>query len=100
MKKSFMNIGAKMNYNLKELKKRTIRICDMANKDRTKFKNAAINWADFQCVQAAYYIDSCGETGYRVYVGGTSSDNSTAIEYIAEELAKSGYENVEVIFEW
>ena len=89
-----------MNYNLKELEIRTDQICDMAIKGRTKFKNAAINWADFQCVRAEHYIDSCKETGYRVYVEEANPNNPEVIKYIAKELEKSGYENVEVVFEW
>ena len=89
-----------MNYNLKELERRTDQICDMAIKDRAKFKNAAINWADFQRVCVEYYINSYWETGCRVYVEEANPDNPEVIKYIAKELEKSGYENVEVVFEW
>jgi len=89
-----------MKYSLKTLKRRTNDICKIAGNERATFKNAAINWADFQCVCAEYYVDDCKNTGYRVYIEEASPDNPEVINFIANELARSGYENIEIKLEW
>ena len=89
-----------MKYNLKTLKRVTNRICESAINARETFGNVAINWADFQCICAEYYIDDCGNTGYRVYIEEANPDNSEVKNFISEELAMLGYKEVEIVFEW
>ena len=89
-----------MKYNLKELKQITTRCCNLAYDARHTFKNAAVNWSDFQCTCAEYYIDDAGNTGYRVVIEEASSDNAEIEDFIADELYMHGYNNVEIRLEW
>lgn len=89
-----------MKYNLKELRQITTRCCKLAIDVRHTFKNAAVNWADFQCTCAEYYIDNLGDTGYRVYIEEANPNNEEIIDFIADELDMLGYNNVEIRLEW
>lgn len=89
-----------MKYNLKELQRATSRICELAIESRSTFENAAVNWADFQCTSAAYCVDDCGDSGYRVVIEEASPDNAELINFIAGELSMKGYQGVEINLEW
>ena len=87
-----------MKYNLKKLKQ--IRCCKLASDARHTFKNAAVNWADFQCTCTEYYIDDLGDTGYRVVIEEAAPDNTEVAKFIADELAMYGYRDIEIRLEW
>lgn len=89
-----------MKYNLKELKQVTTRCCRLASDARHTFKNAVVNWADFQCVCAEYYVEDCSGVSYRVYIEEADSNNTEVISFIADELAMRGYKNIEIKLEW
>ena len=89
-----------MKYNLKELKQITTRCCRLATDARHTFENAAVNWADFQCVCAEYYIDDLGDTGYRVLIEEANPNNAEVVRFIADELIMRGYNNIEIRLEW
>ena len=89
-----------MKYNLKELKQITTRCCKLAFDARHTFKNAAVNWFDFQCTCAEYCIDDTGNTGHRVIVEEAAPDNAEVARFIADGLAPHGYEDIEIRLEW
>ena len=89
-----------MKYNLKELKQITTRCCKLASDARHTFKNAAVNWADFQCTCAEYCIDDLGDTSYRVVIEEAHQCNMEVVDFIADELAMHGYENIEISLKW
>ena len=89
-----------MKYNLKELRQITTRCCKLASDARHIFKSAAVNWADFQCTCAEYYIDDLGNTGYRVLIEEAAPDNTEVVNFIDDELTMRGYTNIEIRLEW
>ena len=89
-----------MKYNLAELKQTTTRCCKLAIDARHTFKNAAVNWADFQCTSAEYYIDDLDDTGYRVYIEEAGPDNAEVISFVYDELVMHGYKGIEIRLEW
>ena len=89
-----------MKYNLKELKQITTRCCRLAYDARHTFKDAAVNWFDFRCTCAEYYIDDLGDTGYRVYIEEAAPVNAEVMDFIVDELSMHGYNNVEIRLEW
>jgi hypothetical protein len=89
-----------MKYNLKELKQITTRCCKLAAGAQYMFKNAAVNWADFQCTCAEYYIDDLGNTGYRVYIEEANPDNAEIVKFISTGLTPHGYKDIEIRLEW
>ena len=99
-KRVLADLGAtRTKYNLKELKQTTTRICELATDARHTFKNPAVNWFDFQCTCAEYYIDDRGDTGYRILVEEASPDNAEIINFIADELTMHGYKDIEIRLE-
>ena len=72
----------------------------MAADARQTFENAAVNWADFQCVCAEWYVEDYSGVDYRVYIEEASPDNTEVINFIADELAILGYKNIEIRLEW
>ena len=61
--------------------------------------DGAINWGDLACVDAWYFIDSFGFSGYRVLVEGASPDAVDLQEYIEDYLLDHMLD-VYVVLEW
>ena len=89
-----------MKHNLKELKQVTTRICKLAFEVRHTFKNAAVNWADFQCAEAECCFNDDDEISYRVCIEEANPENPEVIKFIATELILHGYKDVEIRLEW
>ena len=73
--------------------------CDAAWHDET-CKNEAINWGDFCCVGAEFYIDNDGETGYRVSIEEADPSCVHVHKFVSAYLSERGFANVEVRTEW
>ena len=69
-------------------------------KDRVELRREAINWGDLKCCQAEYCEDDEGFEIYRVWVEEASPTCSEFQKFIAAELAREGYPNIEVYTEW
>jgi hypothetical protein len=89
-----------MKYNLKDLKQATTDICEMAVEARLTFKNAAVNWSDLRCISAEYFVNDCGDSGYRVLIEEAAPDNAEIVDFIDDELSMKGYFGVEIGLEW
>ena len=69
-------------------------------KDRIELRREAINWGDLKCCQAEYCEDDEGSELYRVWIEEASPTCSEFQKFIAAELAREGYPNIEVYTEW
>lgn len=81
----------------------TDKACDAAidaTKQDGRFRNAAVNWSDFGCRSAEFYMNEFGSFGYRAYVEEADPYNLELQAFIGEELAKSGFPEVQVLTEW
>lgn len=87
-----------MAYELKALREAADQACDRAFS--MTWHRSAINWGDFGCVSAEHWNDDGGEEGYRVLLEEADPSNQEVGEFIAGELAKAGFHNIEVVFEW
>jgi hypothetical protein len=84
---------------LKVLVQLTSLACDAAWHDES-CKDDAINWGDFDCVGAEFYIDNDGETGYRVRIEEADPTCTNVHKFVGAYLAERGFANVEVRTEW
>lgn len=85
--------------NLKVLVQLASSACDAAWHDEA-CKGEAINWGDFDCVGAEFYIDNDGETGYRVLIEEADPCCVHVHKFVSDYLASRGFEHVEVRTEW
>ena len=63
-------------------------------------KDAAVNWANFKCVQALEYHDNYGVQGIQLVFAEADPGANKLKKDISEELVKAGYTGIEVILEW
>jgi hypothetical protein len=63
------------------------------------FARSAINWGDLGVLET-FRCESAERTWYCVVIEEASPDNWEFQKFIAEELAKAGWDNVEVRTEW
>lgn len=59
----------------------------------------AINWGDLSCTEVAYFENSHGASGYRVYISEAEPGCTGIINHVEHYMAARGY-TVEVITEW
>lgn len=84
---------------LKELVKIACEACEACRADET-CKQEAVNWGDFGCVGAEWYIDDEGNTGARVLIEEADPSCYHVQKFIGEYLALRGFGRVEVRAEW
>jgi hypothetical protein len=90
-----------MKYKLNKLAIATDDVCEKAIEACKTFElGTLVNWADFGCISAEWYINDKGEEGHRVYIEEANPDNPEVKNFIEEELSFLGFKNIEVVFEW
>ena len=73
--------------------------CDAAFKDEDCRKDA-VNWSDFGCIEASYFVNDDGETGLKVLLEEADPNCPNVQAFVAAWLFERGFENVEVWTEW
>ncbi len=92
-------MGALLNH-VKKLEADAERAAKAAKRKRGEFKNTAVNWGDFHCVEAAIVLPSTGQSYYLARFEEANTSNRAVHDFIQEYLAKRGWENVEIEMEW
>lgn len=62
--------------------------------------DGAVNWADLQCVDVEYCLDTTGDEFYLVTVDEAAPDNPELQLAIIRQLQHVGIRNVRVLTEW
>jgi hypothetical protein len=86
-------------YDLKELRAAANKACKLAFEERANIPGA-INWVDLGCHEAMRWENDQGDTGYTVTIEEASPGQPQLGLFIGAHLRASGFENVNVVFEW
>jgi hypothetical protein len=87
-------------YNLLALRKATDDACAAAYLDCVECRDDAVNWEDFKCIGAEWFVDDDGVPGHRVWVDEADPAAYRLREFVAGYLERAGFAGVHVVLEW